>query len=103
VKKQQMQWTLRGAHLLLQTRTKVLNNELEEGVLSMVPRGSEPKPPDPRLLDALMLMAEELTRRQLKLPAEAPAETSHAPTLFAKIWALLRHRSPRQADRAKTV
>src|SRR5215831_17327857 len=30
VKKQQMAWTLRGAHLLLQTRTKVLNNELEE-------------------------------------------------------------------------
>ena len=30
VKKQQMQWTLRGAHLLLQTRTKVLNNELDD-------------------------------------------------------------------------
>ena len=30
VKKQQMQWTLRGAHLLLQTRTKVLNRELDE-------------------------------------------------------------------------
>ena len=29
VKKQQMHWTLRGAHLLLQARTKVLNNELE--------------------------------------------------------------------------
>ena len=29
VKLQQMHWTLRGAHLLLQTRTKVLNNELE--------------------------------------------------------------------------
>ena len=29
VKKQQMQWSLKGAHLLLQTRTKVLNNELE--------------------------------------------------------------------------
>jgi hypothetical protein len=27
VKKQQMQWTLRGAHLLLQTRAKVLNRE----------------------------------------------------------------------------
>ena len=26
VKKQQMHWTLRGAHLLLQTRTKILNN-----------------------------------------------------------------------------
>ena len=30
VKKQQMHWTLRGAHLLLQTRTKVLNDELEK-------------------------------------------------------------------------
>ena len=30
VKKQQMQWTLRGAHLLLQTRTKVLNEDLDE-------------------------------------------------------------------------
>ena len=30
VKKQQMQWTLRGAHLLLQTRTKVLNKDLED-------------------------------------------------------------------------
>ena len=30
VKKQQMQWTLRGTHRLLQTRTKVLNNELDE-------------------------------------------------------------------------
>ena len=30
VKKQQMQGTLRGAHLLLQTRTKVLNHELDE-------------------------------------------------------------------------
>ena len=29
VKKQQMKWTLRGAHLLLQARTKVLNDELE--------------------------------------------------------------------------
>ena len=29
VKKQQRAWTLGGAHLLLQTRTKVLNNELE--------------------------------------------------------------------------
>jgi len=30
VKKQQMRWTPRGAHLLLQTRTKVLNGDLEE-------------------------------------------------------------------------
>jgi hypothetical protein len=29
VKLQQMHWTLRGAHLLLQTRTAVLNDELE--------------------------------------------------------------------------
>ena len=30
VKKQQMHWTLEGAHLLLQIRTKVLNNEWED-------------------------------------------------------------------------
>jgi hypothetical protein len=30
VKKQQMQWTLRGAHLLLQTRTKILNDQLDQ-------------------------------------------------------------------------
>ena len=30
VKKQSMQWTLRGAHLLLQARTKVLNKELAD-------------------------------------------------------------------------
>ena len=38
VKKQQMQWTLRGAHLLLQTRTKVLNNDLEEAFRRWHPR-----------------------------------------------------------------
>jgi hypothetical protein len=38
VKKQQMAWTLRGTHLLLQTRTKVLNNELEEVFRRWYPR-----------------------------------------------------------------
>ena len=38
VKKQQMAWTLRGAHLLLQTRTRVLNNELEEAFRRWYPR-----------------------------------------------------------------
>ena len=38
VKKQQMQWTLKGAHLLLQTRTKVLNNELEDVFRCWFPR-----------------------------------------------------------------
>jgi hypothetical protein len=38
VKKQQMQWTLRGAHLLLQTRTKVLNHDLEGVFRSWYPQ-----------------------------------------------------------------
>jgi len=38
VKKQQMQWSLRGAHLLLQTRTKVLNDELEGTFRQWYPR-----------------------------------------------------------------
>ena len=42
VKRQQMHWTLRGAHLVLQTRTKVLNNELEESVSAMVPTVPNP-------------------------------------------------------------
>ena len=37
-KKQQMQWTLRGAHLLLQTRTKVLNDELDEAFRRWYPQ-----------------------------------------------------------------
>ena len=38
VKKEQMGWTLRGAHLLLQTRTKVLNDELEDTFRRWYPR-----------------------------------------------------------------
>ncbi len=30
VKKQQMRWSPRGAHLLLQVRTRVLNNQLAD-------------------------------------------------------------------------
>jgi hypothetical protein len=30
VKKQQMRWSPRGAHLLLQVRTRVLNNDLAD-------------------------------------------------------------------------
>ncbi|MDQ2832387.1 MAG: ISKra4 family transposase [Acidobacteriota bacterium] len=44
VKKQQMQWTLRGAHLLLQTRTKVLNDELDDTFRRWYPKfRSEPQ------------------------------------------------------------
>jgi hypothetical protein len=45
--KQQMQWTLQGARLLLQTRTKVLNNELEEMFRRWYPRfrAQAAKPP----------------------------------------------------------
>jgi hypothetical protein len=53
VKKQQMQWTPRGAHLLLQTQTKVLNNELEEVFRRWYPR-FRAKAACPRLLDAVL-------------------------------------------------
>jgi len=38
VKKQQMQWTLKGAHLMLQIRTRVLNNELEDAFRRWYPQ-----------------------------------------------------------------
>jgi DNA-binding NarL/FixJ family response regulator len=44
VKKQQMQWTLRGAHLLLQTRTKVLNEDLDDLFRRWYPK-FRPQPP----------------------------------------------------------
>ena len=37
VKKQQMRWTKRGAHLLLQTRTKTLNGELHDAFCCWYP------------------------------------------------------------------
>ena len=37
-KKQQMQWTKKGAHLLLLTRTKVINGELEESFRKWYPK-----------------------------------------------------------------
>jgi hypothetical protein len=51
VKKQSMQWALRGAHLLLQTRTKVLNGELDTVFRRWYPKfRSQPKEikPQPR-------------------------------------------------------
>ena len=48
VKKQQMQWTPRGAHLLLQIRTKVLNNELEDVFRHWYPQFRAPQR-EPRL------------------------------------------------------
>lgn len=38
VKKQQMHWTKRGTHLLLQVRVKVLNNELRESFVHWYPQ-----------------------------------------------------------------
>ncbi|KDU22684.1 putative sea14 [Escherichia coli 3-267-03_S4_C2] len=36
-KKQQMQWSKKGEHYLLQTRTAVLNNELQDKFASWYP------------------------------------------------------------------
>src|SRR5258708_2884544 len=50
VKKQQMQWTLRGAHLLLQTRTKVLNEDLDEVFRHWYPKfRPQPQTQEPEL------------------------------------------------------
>src|SRR5271157_6177986 len=59
-KKQQMQWTLRGAHLLLQSRTRVLNEDLDDLFRHWYPkfrsqprRNQSERRLDPRLLGAL--------------------------------------------------
>lgn len=46
VKKQQMQWTQEGAHLLLQTRTRVLDDDLDEAFRDWYPKfRTEPASP----------------------------------------------------------
>ncbi|MDM0118013.1 ISKra4 family transposase [Variovorax sp. J22R133] len=45
VKKQQMRWTPRGAHLLLQVRTQVLNGELRAAFQGWYPRFGAPAQP----------------------------------------------------------
>ena len=44
VKKQQMRWTPRGAHLLLQIRTRVLNNDLVADFQRLYPAVVAPSP-----------------------------------------------------------
>ena len=49
VKRQQMQWSQKGAHLLLQTRTKVLDGDLESVFRGWYPQfRSQPQPPPAR-------------------------------------------------------
>lgn len=68
-----MRWTLRGAHLLLQTRTNVLNNELEEVFRRRYPQ-FRAKPMTPRFLtDSLKIsvsssngQTKKLTRSQFR-------------------------------------
>jgi hypothetical protein len=45
VKKQQMRWSQQGAHLLLQIRTRVLNDELRETFHRWYPTFSKEKVP----------------------------------------------------------
>jgi hypothetical protein len=47
VKRQQMQWSQRGAHLLLQTRTQVLNDDLEDTFRGWYPDFRPPVPCSP--------------------------------------------------------
>jgi hypothetical protein len=46
MKRQQMQWTKKGAHLLVQARTKVLNEEWEDCFRQQYP-GFRPEPAEP--------------------------------------------------------
>jgi hypothetical protein len=94
VKKQQMQWTLRGAHLLLQTRTRVLNEDLDDLFRRWYPisgrnhkrRNQSPRRLDPRLFGALPdgaidlswgpLSAGQLHKQSTSSP---PASSEHLP------------------------
>ena len=70
VKKQQMQWIPEGAHLLLQTRTRVLNDELEDLIRQWHPN-FRPRavlksmlPSDPRIVMVSLGETKLLERRE---------------------------------------
>ncbi len=52
VKKQQMQWTPEGAHLLLQVRTQVINEDWEGTFRTWYPNFRPVRTPDPSILQA---------------------------------------------------
>jgi hypothetical protein len=45
VKKQQMRWAPRGAHLLLQVRTRVLNDQLADNFIAGTPASAADRTP----------------------------------------------------------
>jgi UDP-glucoronosyl and UDP-glucosyl transferase len=89
VKKQQMQWTLRGAHLLLQTRTRVLNEDLDNVFRRCIRNSGRNhkrwsktiRRLDPRLIDALHKNRDQSRLNWASQPASDSMET--APILAA--------------------
>ena len=61
-KKQQMQWTPKGAHLFLQTQTKVLNDELDDVFRQWYPKFRPETATPPTLCDALLGELQEHTQ-----------------------------------------
>ena len=96
VKKQQMAWTLRGAHLLLQTRTRVLNNELEEVFRRWYPRfraqaSKAACPPTfwwtpSRWHRSLQWWAPPVWRPATSLPVARPRSIPSLPSVASKPW-----------------
>ena len=99
-----MQWTLRGAHLLLQTRTKVLNNELE-GYSAAGIRSFALKLRDPRLPDALQTFRAWTIRlrwERLGIPPARPFAGNRRPGASAdglKLIGFKRHKGLRRRKR----
>jgi hypothetical protein len=72
VKKQQMRWSPQGAHLLLQIRTRVLNDTLAYDYRRWYPDFT----PHPRPAGSSRVASHGLSRSQGKVPGEAPASVA---------------------------
>src|SRR5450631_1858424 len=82
-----MGWTLKGAHLLLQTRTKVLNNELDDVFRRWYPRfrpqahATEVKA-EGSLTPGLLLLSTNHTLNQSATFCPAPSQSP----MFTALW-----------------
>ena len=91
VKKQQMGWSPRGAHVLLQIRTRVLDDEWRTlsgaGIRLSALKASKPKKqPDPPESPALGTLASSQNLFQIVRYAHYPHSSMHVVDEYAQKW-----------------
>jgi hypothetical protein len=76
-KRQSMRWTPRGAHLLLQTRTRVLNGDLDQLIRRRYPAFKRPQPTGPAPFCDGLIAGMRSTHSSIYSPSRSERGTGH--------------------------